>query len=189
MTKNYLSRIKSRIKKDKDILRKLIYTVLSRGISAMGTFIFNFVLAKFLGVKDFGNFMLAYSILIGMGFLSRFGMSSAIIRFGAIMYNENNIKEIKKLRLTVLRVFLITSSTSALFLMFFKDIISYFFFDNAPVNNVLLFFSLALPFYSYLIIQSAFLKAFKRPEIAPFFEVGLSTFLTGAGILLLAWIG
>jgi O-antigen/teichoic acid export membrane protein len=184
-----IQRIVGRVKQDKSLINKLLYTSLTRGISAIGTFVFNFVLAKYLGATDLGYFMLAYSILIGLGFLVRFGMSSAILRFVGVMYAEQEYGKIKKLRSDVLKFSLLTSSVLGVLLILLRSYISDNFFGHSEVSNILLVFAFALPFYSYLILQSSFLKAYKRPELAPFFEVGLTTFITGTAIAVLAWYG
>lgn len=85
-----LKRIIDKVKEDKDLLKKIVFTASARGIAALGTFIFNFALAKFLGVNDFGIFMLLYSIFIGIAMVVRYGNDAAIIRFAAIMFEKNN---------------------------------------------------------------------------------------------------
>jgi O-antigen/teichoic acid export membrane protein len=116
-------------------------------------------------------------------------MSTAIMRFGAIMYAEEKFGQLKKLRQDVLRISILSSLFLGLVLILVREYLIDAFFDNADISNMLLMFAFSLPFYSYLTIQSSFLKAYKRPELAPFFEVGLSAFVTGAAVAGLAWFG
>ena len=187
MTK--FKKLTNRIKKDKYLIVKLIRTAAARGISAFGTFIFNFVLAKYLGVSDFGNFMLAYSLLVGLGFFVRFGMTAAIMRFAAIMFASEQFGQIKKLRKDVLWISIAGSLLLGCLLILARPYLSVTLFEGADVSTLLLILAFALPFYSYQTIQSSFFKAYKRPELAPFFEIGLTTFLTGSGVAFLTWYG
>lgn len=185
----YIQRIKKRIIKDKSLIIKLFSTAITRGLSAVGTFIFNFALAKFLNVSDFGYFMLAYTILVGLGFFVRFGMTFAIMRFASIMFAEGAFGKIKKLRRDVFNFSMLLSGVIGIIFILLRPFLSKEFFNNADVGNMLLVFAFALPFYSFQTLQSSFLKAYKKPELAPFFEIGATTFLTGAIVALLAWLG
>ncbi len=189
LMKKIIDSIKGKLKNDKKIVLKLISTSFTRGLAAIGTFVFNFVLAKYLGVSDFGYFMLAYSILIGLGFLVRFGMPIAILRFAGIMYAEKEFGKIKKLQRDVAIVTLATSTVLGIVLIVSRDFLEVQFFDQVDVRGMLLMFAFSLPFYSFATVQSSFMKAFERPEIAPFFEVGLTTLIVGSSIAVLAWFG
>ena len=184
-----IQKIRKQIKKDKHLINKLIKTAIARSISALGTFVFNFVLAKCLNISDYGYFMLSYSILVGLGFFSRFGMSTAVIRFVSIMFSKQTFGQIKKLRRDIFLINISANIVLGLLLICFRSYIGTRFFDGFPVEDMLLVFAFALPFYSYQTIQSSFFKAYKRPELAPFFEIGLTTFLTGTIVAALAWIG
>lgn len=186
---NNLNKLLSKIKNDKQIIIKLMQTAFTRAVSAFGTFVFNFVLARYLGATELGNFMIAYSLLIGLGFFARFGLSSAIMRFAAIMYSEKQFGKIRKLRQDVFFISLVVTIVFGVFLVLFRDYISTVFFNSDKVSDILLVFAFALPFYSYQTIQSSFFKAYAKPQIAPFFEVGLTTFITGTSIAILAWFG
>lgn len=188
-SRNLINKIRNRAKEDKFIIIKLLRTSMARAISALGTFVFNFTLARYLGISDYGNFMLAYSIIVGLGFLVQFGMPNAIMRFASIMYVENKFGQIKKLQKDVFLICMISGGILGVIFYFAHPFLAHTFFKNADIGSMFVFFSIALPFYSYLTVQSAFLKAFKRPEIAPFIEIGLTTFMTGVLVILLSVIG
>ncbi len=171
-------KVGSFLKGDSAIIKKLLLTASSRGLSAGGTFLFNFVLAKKLDIDSFGYFMLAYSILIGLSFFARVGMPLAILRFGGILFSDGQIGAINYLRKKTFLVSLILSIVLGLLLIVSSQFLSNYFFDGIDIRNLLALFAFSLPFYSFLNIQSAYLKAIKRPELAPFFEVGLTVFLT-----------
>lgn len=182
-----LSKIKSYFNKDLKMIKKLLFTASSRGIAAGGTFLFNFILAKNLNIDSFGYFMLAYSILIGLSFFSRAGMPFAIMRFAGILFSENQIETIYYLRKKTFYISLIASLFFSLLLILFAQVISDIFFTGFDAKQMLIYFAFALPFYSFLLIQSSFLKAIKKPELAPFFEVGLTVFLTAVIVWLFSY--
>lgn len=187
--KTLISKLLSRVLKDKYFIIKLLKTSITRGLAAVGTFIFNFVLAKHLSITEYGYFTFAYTLIIGLGFVVRFGMTTAIMRFAGIMVSEKNYGQLKKLRKDVFFISMIGSCLLGLILILSRSLISDLFFDDSDLSTLLLIFSFSLPFYSYLTIQSSFFKAMHKPEIAPFFEVGLTTFFTGSIVALMALIG
>jgi O-antigen/teichoic acid export membrane protein len=184
-----LKRIIDKVKEDKDLLKKIVFTASARGIAALGTFIFNFALAKFLGVNDFGIFMLLYSIFIGIAMVVRYGNDAAIMRFAAIMFEKKQFSFLKQLQQRVNKDFIKNSFLIGLILIVSSQLISLKVFNDPNFYKVILVFTFSLPFYSYLIIQSSYLKAFKRPELAPFIEIGISSFITGSLVALLAISG
>ena len=168
--------------KDKAILFKIFLTIISRGVAAIGTFLFDFILAKSLGVDDFGNFMMAFTLLIGFSFLARFGLPFGILRFSGVFYENNKISKIVKLRRLS---FLLSTGLSLLLgtiLILSHNFFSNLFFDGKDVYNLLFLVAIALPFHANILIQSSFIKSFKKPELAPLFEIGLLGF-TSAFIL------
>lgn len=183
-----LNKLKSIFSKDRDILLKIFFTSITRAISAFGTFVFNFVLAKVLGVDDFGTFMLMYTIVIGLGFIIRYGYANAIMRFGAILYADHHFFHIKQIKNKVFRNTMLISIVVGIILIFGSNLIAENYLGIEDPKIVILF-AFSLPFFSYLSIQSSYLKAFKKPQLAPFIEVGLSTFTTGVIVGLIALLG
>jgi O-antigen/teichoic acid export membrane protein len=177
-----INKLKLIYSNDSDIIKKLLKTFLTRGLAAIGTFIFNVFLVRVMGIEEYGVFMIAYSIIIGCGIFIKFGMPSAIMRFSSIMYKNNQFGKILKLKKDVTVFNLILSVIFSLIIIFNTNLISIYFFENQNVNNLLYIFALSLPFYSFLGVQSSFFKSFSRPEIAPFFEVGLMLFFTTISI-------
>lgn len=172
-----ISKLLSVFSKDKNVLKKIVLTTFTRGISAVGTFLLSFVLAKVLSIEEYGKYMLAYTILVGLSFLVKFGMPNAIMRFVSIMFSNRDFVAIKKIRYFVYKFgFLISLLCVTLMILFRGNIANLFFQDD--VSLLIVTFAIILPFFSYLPIQSSYFKAFKKPQIAPFFETGLTTFLT-----------
>ena len=91
-------RIKKIINSDREIISKLIKTFLTRGLSAIGTLVFHVVLARLMGVDEYGVFVIAYSLIIGVSLFAKFGMTSAILRFSSIMFKNREFGKILKLK-------------------------------------------------------------------------------------------
>lgn len=180
------NRVLKKFKEDKYYLEKIIRTSLTRGLAAIGTFLFNFVLAKYLGVTDFGHFMLAYTILVVLGIIVRFGMPPAIIRFAGIMVSGFKVGQLKKLKRDTYYLCFLFGIVATIIMSLSQEVLINKFFDKAPITNFIIVISIAIPFYSILTIQSAFLKALKKPEIAPLFEAGLTTFVTAIVVQVIA---
>lgn len=178
-----------KVKEDKALLKKIVLTSITRGISAIGTFVFNFSLARFLGVSDFGNFMLLYSIVVGLGYLIRYGSTTAIIRFASILFENKQFNYLRQLQKRVFKSSFITSIVIVFLICVMSPFFAHILFGQESYYKILVVFSFSLPFYAYLTTQSSYLKAYKKPELAPFIEVGLSAFVTGLLVALLAFLG
>lgn len=177
------------LKRDSGLLQKLLLTALSRGFAATGTLGFNFVLARVLGTEEYGLFMLAIAILTGFSILIQFGLPTAVLRFTGI-YSENNDKEaLQRFQSDVTRFFIVSSLLVGLVMIAAKSLINGLFFGEKDFRGVISLMALTLPFYGYVTIQSAYLKGFKRPELAPFFEIGLVGLNSACLILTLQFFG
>lgn len=184
-----IKKLKSFLAKDKELILKIIQTSVARFIAAFGTLAFNFVLARFLGVSEYGSFMLAYSILIGLAMLANFGAGAATLRFASIMYQNNDYHALVRFQKKVLVFLLGTTGFLGLLLFLFRNNIVNLYFDNQNLVDVLTIFAVSLPFYSFILIQDSYFKAFKKPHIAPFFTIGLSVFGTAILVFLYSLVG
>lgn len=167
-----------RFKSDRKIILKLIRTFFSRGLAAVGTLTFHFILARVMGMSEYGLFVIGYVLITGASLFAKFGMTSAIIKSASIMFKNREFGKILKLKREVTFLVLLLSIIISMIFAFSTDLISDLLFDGLNVRNLILVFSLSLPFFSVLTIQSSFLKSFSRPEIAPFYEIGLMVFFT-----------
>ena len=93
-----LDKVMKRLGKDRALLMTVAMTFVSRGIMAFGTLFLNFVLARLLGPSGVGLFMLGFSLIMGLAVLSRFGMDSALLRFGGIAVAESQSGRYQGLR-------------------------------------------------------------------------------------------
>lgn len=168
---------------DKQFIFKILLTATTRGLAALGTFVFNFALARVLGIESYGTFMLLYSIMIGLSFIARCGAGSAILRFASVFIKNKELGKLIKLRRDVSLLIIANSIVlGSIYLLSYEKVIDWF-FEGRNVLLPMLIITLTIPFYSNLTIQSSYIKAFKKPHIAPFFEVGLTVFITGIVVL------
>jgi O-antigen/teichoic acid export membrane protein len=167
----------NKIKQEHYFLKKIIVTTFSRGLAALGTFFLNFILAKTLSIDDYGNYILVYTMMIGVSFVVQFGMPTAILRFASILFENKQFNQIKALKKKIYKLMFFLSLITISIVLLFRETISRSFFDQNVIDLIIIF-CVILPIYSLVNIQSSFFKAYKKPEIAPFFEVGLTAFFT-----------
>lgn len=170
------------LKRDSGFLKKLLLTAINRGLAAVGTMAFNFVLARYMGASDYGHFMLAYTLLTGFSIMSRFGIPMAVLRFASILYADSKHKELRKhvTKVSALSFGLSIFLSSLLFVG--SGSLSHFFYGSDEYAEIIEMMAFVMPFHSFLVVQSSYFKAMGRSEIAPFFEVGLMVFLS-AGLV------
>ncbi|MDO3642992.1 lipopolysaccharide biosynthesis protein [Mucilaginibacter sp. L3T2-6] len=189
MRQGIVKKLKLRLDKDRTFLISFISTAVSRGISGFGTIFLSFVLARQLGAANYGRFMLAYSILMGLGIASNFGMDQALLKYASILFHDKDKVTLRHLRKSVLIASTLISLFFALGLFTSKGILAEKLFGVANFNTVLIVMAINVPFYANILLQSTYLKAFKRPEIAPFVEIGLLAFLTGLFVITANFFG
>ncbi|MCK5028113.1 MAG: oligosaccharide flippase family protein [Bacteroidales bacterium] len=183
------SKIKKQLSKDRKFIFKLIWTSTTRSVAVIGTLLFKFILARKLGLQEFGDFMLVYAMLIGLSFFAKFGIQQAVLRFAGIFMANKDFGKLKSLRRDVILFITGTSIFLGILFILFRVIIVDKFFDNNTFTKVILIMAVSLPFYVNIGIQASYMRAFKKPEIAPLFEVGLSAFYTVALVSIASWLG
>ena len=130
-------RIKKIINSDREIISKLIKTFLTRGLSAIGTLVFHIVLARLMGVDEYGVFVIAYSLIIGASLFAKFGMTSAILRFSSIMFKNREFGKILKLKRDVTYLTFFVSIIFSILISSNTESISFLFFDGIDVKYLL----------------------------------------------------
>ena len=92
--------ITHRFKSDRKIILKLIKTFFSRGLAAVGTLTFHFILARVMGMSEYGLFVIGYVLITGASLFAKFGMTSAIIKHRCVeqAYAKSPWSQIKDTR-------------------------------------------------------------------------------------------
>lgn|GEM_PF-3522165 len=172
------------LKRDYGLLQKLLLTAISRGLAAIGTLVFNFVLARYMGANDYGQFMLSYTMLTGFSIMSRFGMPMAVLRFASILYANSSYQAFREHLLKVSVLSFGLSIVLASVFILGSGILSQIFYGSLDYKEIIVVMAITMPFHAFLVVQSAYFKAMGKSEIAPFFEVGLMVFVAASSVFL-----
>lgn len=178
----------SRLGRDKKLLVPVFWTFLTRGMAAFGTLALSLVIARYAGAHELGLFMIALSLIVGLGILARFGMDNAMLRFGGIAVSRQDLPRFRGLRRQAI---FISMSISVLFsagMIFFADNLAAL-FSNKDLAALMLPMALVLPIHSLIYMQGTWLKALKRPAYAPLFETGAVAFLTALLVVINGLLG
>jgi O-antigen/teichoic acid export membrane protein len=179
----------ARISKDRVFLSKVTLTFISRGFSAFGSLALNLVLGRLLGASGVGLYVLAFSVLIGLGVLARFGMDSALLKFAGIAFGEKDGPTYRCLKKQAFGLASVMSLGLACCLYFGRNWLSIALFNKPELVGVFAVMAVVLPFYAHIYLQAAFLKALSRPALAPFFEIGSVSFIASAIVLFCYLLG
>lgn len=135
-----------------------IGSVITRGIK-YGYFA---VLIWGLGAGNFGLFSLAYAIATFIGSVSNLGLSSGIVRYGAIYAQTKGKAGIHNATMAALRVLIPIDICFLLILLFTANPIASGIFGKPELAEVLRALAFAIPFISF---QAAFLAATRAYKI------------------------
>jgi O-antigen/teichoic acid export membrane protein len=122
------------------------------------------VLARYLGVDEYGLLYLGISILNLIVIYASLELSGGITRYAPYYAAKNDDKRVRGTFLSALKISLPTSIAASLALFFFSDFISAAIFHNLSLSPVLKIFSVLLPFYIVYMVGEAGLLAFKRMD-------------------------
>ncbi len=122
------------------------------------------VLARFLGVEDYGLLYLGISILNIVIIYASLEASGAITRYVPYYAAKNDEGKVRGVFLSVHKISLPMGVAAGIALFFLSDFVSAAFFHNASLSPVLKIFSLLLPFYVVYMTGEAGMMAFKRMD-------------------------
>ncbi|WP_328822063.1 oligosaccharide flippase family protein [Pseudomonas lopnurensis] len=145
---------------------------LARLIVALGTITFNLVLGRSLGSEAVGIFMMAFSLVVGFGVLSRVGLENALLRFASIAYSDSNRFEWGYIKSWTFLVAGFASLVLAGILWIGRGYLALDVFEESKLARLLEPMAILLPLYTLLCLQVVLFKAFRQPVMACFFEVG-----------------
>ncbi|AOE50164.1 oligosaccharide flippase family protein [Kangiella sediminilitoris] len=153
------------------MLTKVIVFLFNKGIAYGGTLLLTLYITYIYGVEVLGEFSLAYSALLGIGIITRFGSETYII------------KHIPNINIDKKTIYFNKISNNSLYvsLLFISIFIPVIYFSSLPSEYLWLLF--CLPFHNLNMLYSSLLKAEKRANKAPYFENGGVSLLS---IILLA---
>ena len=161
----------------KTLFKQLFYTSLSKLISSLGLIIFNLIIIFVLNKQTLGIFTICISLITFLSIFSKFGLNHASLRISSILYQNKDYKNLKKL---IIFIFLISGSISifistCIFLLEKEIAIS--FYNNEKLHNVLKFFAISFPIFTFIQLQKSLLRSIKLPELSNFSDLGSILFL------------
>jgi O-antigen/teichoic acid export membrane protein len=173
---NFFHKLKI-IKQEYSLFKLVFENLFLKGISSLGILLFYFTTAKVLELKEYGVFILIYSCMAGISYISRFGLTSVIIKYFSIFFHENDFYNIKyyKKRAYIIVIFMCAILSFIIFLLGALNFNLFFMKINVKIY---LIFTLILPFYSLLYIQSSILKSANKIRISFLFEFGNTALIT-----------
>lgn len=173
----------SKIKQDRDVLTSILRTLLTRGTAAFGILLLNAVLARLLGTKGLGLFILAFTVLICVSTVARFGMDNSLLRFAGTAWGTRDAGRFFGIYKQAIRRSVIHSILLSIGLYFSAPWVSYLF--SAPeAQKIIKIIALALTPYTTMHIFAALLKSVRWSSISAFFENGGLSLTTALLVLL-----
>lgn len=124
-------------------------------VSRIVAFIFHVVLARGLGAASYGLYVLGQNIFDVIISVTSLGNGKGMFRFGAVYLARENKPKLKGTILSNLYLSLALSTFLGFFLFIFSDSVATVFFKKPALGTVLKLFSLALPFYTLVIMTTA----------------------------------
>jgi O-antigen/teichoic acid export membrane protein len=149
--------------------RSLITTTFARGGSALGTIVMNIVLARVLTKGDFGTYMICLTALITISLLVRYGVDAAMLRYGGMAYQRNDMKEFRGLAYwAILR----PSRNSAIVTLISVFILQALVGAKWEGTTIMTWMMISLLPFSLLYVISYLFKSAHQAPLGSVFEVG-----------------
>jgi O-antigen/teichoic acid export membrane protein len=159
--------------------RSLLRTTFARGGSALGTIVMNIVLARVLTKADFGTYMVCLTALLTISMLVRFGIDPAMMRYGGMAFERNDMKEFRGLAYWGIRN---PSRNAAIFAIISVLVLQLFVGPRWEGTSIMTWMMIALLPLSLLYVISYIFKGAHRAPLGSLFEVG--TVGTGVAIVM-----
>lgn len=151
-----------------NLLKKLLLTAFSRGLSAAGTLGLNVVLARCLEIGEFGNISVCLVAVVAISIFCKFGFDTSLLRFGGAAWHQERLDLYNRYCKSAL---LSTLAISLLVLALVEIALR-----TVPIpwaaSELMKLTMLSVPFLTVGGIFAACLKAAHRPELGTVFEMG-----------------
>lgn len=149
------------------------YFILAKGGSAAGLIVLQLWLSRILNVDDIGRFFIAFSVMVGISVLIRFGVDVPILKSISIVWSKKNKKTLRYSFCSIIKFLCVTTIFSlVLFFVFFEEINGWVFKHKLNGNNLLTIFIMAAPFFSFNLIVSTYLRAMNKNILSTIWEQG-----------------
>jgi len=158
------------------MLKKSLFTLITRGINSSGSVLLSIVLAINFSAVGVGSYMMSIAVLLGSSMLARYGTDLYLLKNCSIHYIDKDYVAFKTAIISSVKFV----SLSSVLLSLFSLILSFYIIynlDNLALGLLLAIFSLAIPILSLLTQISTIFKSILKPQLSPFFEFNFASFL------------
>jgi O-antigen/teichoic acid export membrane protein len=108
-------------------------------------YLFQIIIARYLGPRLFGLFVLGDGVFRISVMIAQFGLPFAIVRYVALFQGQNDERHTKGIIVSAIRLSLVSSIIAALLIIIFSKGIAENVFHSIELTNVLRIFALAIP--------------------------------------------
>jgi O-antigen/teichoic acid export membrane protein len=146
-------------------LKGALFALLGAIISKLFTYLYRLVIARFLGVEEYGVISLALAVLSFALVFSVMGMNQGVMRMFSYYHGKNKREKALSSYYSARKIVLFLSLFFALSLFLLSDFLAEVVFKNPSFSKILKILSLLVPFMSLNEIIWALFMAEKKPEL------------------------
>jgi len=123
---------------------------------------YRIIIARYYGPADYGLFSIGVAVFTIFSVIAMMGLNNAIVHYTAYFRSKGDDSRTKGVIMFSFKLVLPVSVLLTALLFLFSDLIAEVFFHTAELAAVFRIFSLALPFYSLVLIGSVVFVGFQR---------------------------
>ena len=158
------------------MLKKSLFTFITRAINSSGSVLLSLVLAIYFSSDGIGTYMIAIAVLLGVNMLARYGSDLYLLKNCSIHYIDKNFSSFKSEIISSIKFVLCSASICSVFIFIISLYVVYF-EENLRLGVLLSVFSFIIPLLCFLTQISTLFKSILKPELAPFFEFSNINFI------------
>jgi O-antigen/teichoic acid export membrane protein len=125
-------------------------------------YVYRVIIARYYGPADYGLFSIGVAVFTVFSVIAMVGLNNAIVHYTAYFRSKRDDSRTKGVILFSFKLVLPVSVLLTALLFLLSDLIAEIFFHAAELSMVFRIFSLALPFYSLVLIGSLVFVGFQR---------------------------
>ncbi len=131
-------------------------------LAKMLAYTYRIIIARYYGPADYGLFSIGVAVFTIFSVIAMMGLNNAIVHYTAYFRSKRDDSRTKGVIMFSFKVVMPVSVLLTALLFLFSDLIADVFFHTAELATVLRIFSLALPFYSLVLIGSVVFVGFQK---------------------------
>jgi len=150
---------------------------------------YRIIIARYFGPADYGLFSLGLAVFTIFSVIALLGFNNAIIHYIAYFLSKKDDKRIKGVITFSFRFVIPFSVLLGVLLYLLSDFISVMFFHTAELGLILKLFSIALPFYSIMLVAGYVFVGFQEIRYRVYTDSILSNVLKVGFLMVFVLIG